>query len=116
MAGMLTPFLVVGELLFAVAGWTAAKTWGSSIQQGTSKAFFIGATMAICAFIWDLEPNAATALFEFWPHPTLVQLVSVEVVYGAPFFFIHDISDFLLGIFFIPAAIPLVLKVYGGKS
>ena len=115
-AGMMTPFLVVGELLFAVAGWAAAKAWGTDIRQGTSKAVFIGATMAVCAFVWDFETNAATALFEFWPHPTLAQFIAVEVVQGGPFFFAHDVSDFLLGVFLVPVAITMVLKVYGGRG
>ena len=116
MAGMMTPFLVLGELLFAVSGWGAAKIWGSNIREGSSKALFIGAVMAICAFAWDFETNAATAFFEFWPHLTMKEFVLTEVFQGGPFFFPHDISDLLLGIFFIPAAIPIVLKVYGAKS
>jgi uncharacterized membrane protein len=115
MAGMMTPFLVAGEIIFAVAGWAAARAWGTSIRQGTSKAVFVGALLAICAFVWDFETNAATALFEFWPHPTLTQFIVVEVLQGGPFFLLHDVSDFLLGIFFVPAAIPLIMKVYGGR-
>lgn len=115
-AGMMTPFLVAGEVIFAVAGWAAARTWGTNVRQGTSKALFIGATMAVCAFLWDFETNAATALLEFWPHLTMTEFIYTEVLQGGPFFFAHDISDFLLGVFFIPAAIPLVLRVYGGKT
>ena len=114
-AGMMTPFLVLGELLFAVAGWAAARTWGNNVRQMSSKALFIGATMAICAFVWDFETNAATALFEFWPHLTLNEFVYTEVLQGGPFFLSHDLSDLLLGVFFIPLVIPLVQKVYGAK-
>ncbi len=115
-AGAITPFLVAGELMFAVAGWAAAKTWGTNIRQGTSTAVFVGATMAICAFLWDFETNAATALLEFWPRPTLAQFVGVEILQGGPFFLAHDISDFLLGMLLIPAAIPVVLRVYRGRT
>jgi uncharacterized membrane protein len=115
MAGMLAPFLVVGELLFAVAGWAAAKAWGNKVRPVSSKTVFIGATMAICAFVWDFETNAATALFEFWPHLTLNEFIATEVIQGGPFFLSHDISDFLLGVFFIPIAIPLIQKIYRVK-
>ncbi|HUI86227.1 MAG TPA: hypothetical protein VLY21_03640 [Nitrososphaerales archaeon] len=114
-AGVMAPFLVGGELLFVLAGWGAARAWGTEIRQGTAKAVFIGATMAICAFLWDFETNAATALFEFWPHPSLSQLVAVEILQGGPFFLAHDISDFLLGMLLIPVAIPVILRVYGGR-
>jgi hypothetical protein len=116
MAGMMTPFLVLGELLFAIAGWAAAKAWGSDFRTVSSKALFIGATMAICAFLWDFETNAAMALFQFWPHPTLIEFLSTEFLQGGPFFLSHDLSDFMLGVFFIPVAIPLVQRIYSVKS
>jgi len=115
-AGIMTPFLVGGELLFVAAGWAAARAWGTDVRQGSLKAAFVGAVMAICAFAWDFETNAATAFFEYWPHLTLTEFIYTEVVQGGPFFLAHDISDLLLGMFFIPAVIPLVLKASGGRS
>ncbi|MDG6904290.1 MAG: hypothetical protein JRN20_00735, partial [Nitrososphaerota archaeon] len=64
----ITPFLVAGELLFAIAGYIASKIWGmEKISLLSSRNLFIGATMAICAFIWDFETNIATGLIALWP-------------------------------------------------
>ncbi len=117
-AGAITPFLVGGELLFATAGWGASRVWGRDVQPVSSKALFIGAIMAICAFAWDFETNAATALLSFGPHLTLDEFVLTEFgpAGGGPFFLAHGVSDFLLGMLFIPAAIPLVLKVFRGRA
>ncbi|HXW36466.1 MAG TPA: hypothetical protein VEJ36_00985 [Nitrososphaerales archaeon] len=114
-AGAIAPFLIAGELLFAAAGWAASRVWGTEVRQGSVKALFIGATMCICAFFWDFETNAATALLGYWPHLTVSELVLTEVA-GAMFFLSHDVSDFLLGLFFIPAAIPLVIKAYRWRA
>lgn len=109
MAGVMTPFLVGGELLFAVAGWGAARLWGRVIPLGSPYPIFIGATMAVCAFVWDLETNAATALVAYWPRLTAQNLLLTEA-YGTPFFITHFASDLLLGAIFVPLAASLILR------
>ena len=114
MAGMMAPFLVGGELIFALAGWAVSRVWGKQIRLGSHSSLFIGATMAICAFVWDFETNAASALLFYWPSITLQKLIITELV-GGFFFLTHDVSDFLLGTFFVPAAIPFILKVFNRR-
>lgn len=109
MAGAITPFLVIGELIFAVAGWAASKAWGRKLNALSPTSVFIGATMAVCAFIWDLETNAATALLEYWPQLTVKYLLLTELQ-GALFAVSHEVSDFLLGMILVPLVIAMVLR------
>jgi len=102
-AGAITPFLVAGELLFAAAGWWSSKYWRGP-GAVASRVVFIGAVMLVCAFLWDLETNAATALLAYWPGLTLGKLLLTEVA-GVPFAVPHEIADFLFGALVAPAAI-----------
>jgi hypothetical protein len=106
-AGAIAPFLVLGELLFAVAGWAASKVWGEKLSALSPTSVFIGATMAICAFAWDLETNAATALLANWPQLTLQSLVVYELQ-GSFFAVTHEVADFVIGTVFVPAAVILI--------
>ncbi len=111
-AGAITPFLIAGELLFALAGWSASRTWGDRVRNLSPNSIFIGATMAICAFLWDFEANAATALLATWPSLTMQSLIVFELQ-GIPFGLSHELSDFLLGALLVPAvttAIPRISK------
>jgi hypothetical protein len=114
-AGLMTPFLVGGELLFAVAGWATSKAWRGKFRPVSSYPIFIGATMLICAFLWDLETNLATALFQFWPSPTLWQYFldafGPQVI---PFTLAHEISDLAFGIVLVPMFIVLIPRVFRG--
>ena len=103
-AGAITPFLVGGELLFAVGGWWSSKTWGDRARPLSTPVVFIGALMLVCAFFWDFETNAATAFLEFWPALTLQKLLLTEG-FGVPFALVHEGADFLLGLIVAPAAI-----------
>ena len=113
-AGIVMPFLVGGELLFAAAGWWASKVWEDRSRILNPNSLFIGAVMVLCAFVWDLETNAATALIAYWPAVTFDKLVLTELL-GIPFALLHLTADFLLGVLFIPAAILLVPRVMKGK-
>jgi hypothetical protein len=104
------PFLVGGELLFALAGWWSSRVWGERSEILSPNAIFIGATMMISAFLWDLETNAATALIASWPGLTLQELVSFEGI-GIPFAIVHEAADFLLGMLFAPVVILLIPRV-----
>ncbi|MDV3293661.1 MAG: hypothetical protein LYZ70_05270 [Nitrososphaerales archaeon] len=106
-AGSITPFLVIGELIFAVAGWGAARVWGDRLQAVSPRSLFIGATMAICAFLWDFETNAATALIAYWPDLTLQKLAVTELS-GAVFALSHELSDFALGTLLVPLVVILI--------
>src|SRR5579863_4478687 len=60
--GYIIPFLVAGEVLYAVAGWAAAKAWkGGESSPLSERNLYMGAVLALCAFVWDLETNAGTA-------------------------------------------------------
>jgi MFS family permease len=112
-AGVVTPFLVLGELLFVVAGWAASRMWGKKLKVLSPSPVFIGAAMAICAFAWDFETNAATALLEYWPQLTIQKLLVTEMV-GAVFAISHEVSDFLLGMILIPLVIVLLPRIRRG--
>jgi uncharacterized membrane protein len=111
-AGALAPFLVGGELLFAAAGWGASRVWGKDGKVLSPTVIFIGATLAVCAFAWDFEANAASALIANWPGLTLGELFAYELngfVFPTPL--AHELWDFALGAFMAPAAILAVPRV-----
>jgi uncharacterized membrane protein len=114
-AGVLTPFLVGGELLFVVAGWAASRVWRVEGKAAPTASLFIGATMAICAFLWDFETNAASALIWNWPGLNLANLVAVEVAgFLFPVPLAHELTDLFLGAFLVPTVILLVPRVMRG--
>jgi hypothetical protein len=113
-AGAVAPFLVAGEILFAAAGALAARAWKPGGLGIGSKSLFIGALMLVCAFAWDLETNAATALIVFWPAISLRELLATEVL-GIPFAIPHEEADFLLGLLVAPASAALVPRMARGK-
>jgi len=111
-AGAVAPFLIAGELLFAVAGWGASKVWGTEKAGLSPTAIFIGATLAICAFVWDFETNAASALLWYWPKLTLGEVLGYELagfVFPTPL--AHELWDFALGTFMAPAAMLAAARV-----
>ena len=115
MAGVITPFLMGGELLFALAGWGASKAWGRRLQPVSYYPVFIGATMAVCAFLWDLETNLATALIEFWPSPTPGEyLVTAFGPLTIPFTLAHELSDLAFGVVLVPLFIVVIPRVFRG--
>ena len=116
MAGLLTPFLVGGELLFAVAGWGASRVWGLRPRIGSGYPLFIGALLVICAFLWDLETNLATALITFWPGLPASQILLT--MFGPPvipFYLFHEASDFAFGMLVAPSFILLIPKAFGRR-
>jgi uncharacterized membrane protein len=113
-AGPVAPFLIAGELLFALAGWGAARAWGRRLQLGSPYTIFIGAAMLICAFLWDLETNFAYALFAF-KSPTLYQFLWAAFnPLTIPFILAHEGSDFVFGVLLVPAFILVIPKAYRG--
>lgn len=115
LAGPIAPFLVGGEILFALAGWAASRVWGSRFQPGSYHPIFIGATMAICAFLWDLETNLVTALIQYWPSPTLGEyLLTAFGPMTIPFTLAHEVSDLAFGILLAPIFIVMIPRVFRG--
>jgi uncharacterized membrane protein len=113
MAGAITPFLVGGELLFAAAGWAASRLWGPKPHAVSERALFIGALLALCAFMWDLETNAATALIEYWPTLGIGQLVGTMFnPLTLVFALAHEGSDFAFGCLLAPSLILLIPKAF----
>lgn len=103
-AGAIAPFLILGELLFAAAGWAASRVWGAERRAICPTAVFMGATLALCAFLWDFETNAATALLANWPGLTLGQVFAYELAgFVFPIPLAHELGDFLLGTLLAPA-------------
>jgi hypothetical protein len=102
--GYVIPFLVAGEVIYALAGWAAAKGWRGEKSRLSARNLYFGATLAICAFLWDLETNAATALLTFWPSLTAQKLFATEAL-GIPFMISHEVSDLFTGAILAPIII-----------
>ncbi len=102
--GYIIPFLVAGEVIYALAGWAAARAWGGDHSRLSARNLYFGATLAICAFLWDLETNAATALLSFWPSLTTQKLLATEAL-GVPFMISHELSDLFTGAVLAPIII-----------
>ena len=116
MAGAITPFLVAGELLFALAGWGASRVWGPRPGIASRTPIFIGALLTTCAFLWDLETNFATALVAFWPNLSAPQVFLT--MFGPlviPFYLAHEASDLVLGMLVAPSFILLVPRAFGRR-
>lgn len=103
--GYMIPFLAGGEVLFAVAGWAASRIWSGEGRRLSARNVYFGATLAICAFLWDLETNAATALLEYWSRLNWRELVATELLGIWPFMIAHELSDFVTGALLAPVVI-----------
>ena len=111
-AGLIAPFLIAGELLFAVAGWAGARVWGAQRERTAFPSVFIGATLAVCAFLWDFETNAGTALLANWPGLTMGELFGYELSgFVFPFPLAHELGDFLLGTLLAPATLLMIPRI-----
>ena len=117
MAGAVAPFLIGGELIFAVAGWGAARVWGRGFRIASPQSVFIGALLAVSAFAWDLETNLATALISFWPSPSIGEyLYTAFNPFTLAFAIAHEGSDFAFGALLAPILILLIPKVAGSRA
>ncbi len=116
-AGYMMPFLIGGEVLFALAGYAASRIWGSpkDLKEFSEKNLFFGAILAICAFVWDFETNIGTGLLA--GARTLEGFLAWEIS-GIPFMIAHELSDFALGAVLAPIVIVYFYRVFGssGKS
>ena len=106
----MAPFLVGGELLFALAGYGAARVWR---REGRTypNPLFVGALLALCAFLWDFETNAATAMIAFWPGVTVSNFLATEFnPLTLAFTLAHEGSDFLFGVLLAPTFIVMITR------
>ncbi len=112
--GPIIPFLVVGELLFVFAGYVASKAWGGPNFRALSlESSFLGAVLAICAFVWDFETNIATGLLA---GATGFAPLMSWVIAGIPFMVPHEMSDFVLGSTLAPLAIVYSKRIIGRRG
>ncbi|HEV2226225.1 MAG TPA: hypothetical protein VGR56_05395 [Nitrososphaerales archaeon] len=112
-AGYIAPFLFLGEVIFALAGYSAARLWSGEPVFRSGKSLVFGGLLATCAFLWDLETNIGTALIASWPSVTTAK-VGLFILAGVPFMLSHEVSDFLFGMFFVPIVILLVPRLVPG--
>gem|GEM_PF-343722 len=103
--GAIIPFLVSGEILYALAGSWAGKVWKN---YGMFNPVF-GALLAICTFAWDVWTNFGTALIGFGFSLNMKELIATELL-GIPFMIPHELSNFVLGSI-SPAVIKGVAKL-----
>jgi hypothetical protein len=113
-AGPIAPFLILGEVMFAVAGYSAARFWSGGPVFRSGENFVFGGLLALCAFIWDVETQFGTALIAYWPSVTAAN-VGGTILFGVPFMLSHEVSDFLFGMLFIPIVIILIPRFVPGR-
>ena len=112
--GFIAPFLIIGEVVYAVAGSAAARIWSSEPALSPGKGAVFGGLLAICAFLWDVETNLASALIWSWPAVTVLKVMATMLM-GIPFMLMHEISDFALGLLFVPAAVFAAPRLAGQR-
>ena len=102
--------------MVAQAGWAASRAWGPPPRIVSTHSLFIGALLAVCAFAWDLETNAATALIAYWPGLRLSQLLyTMFNPFTLLFALAHEGSDFAFGTLVAPSFILLIPKAFGRR-
>ncbi|MGH9921108.1 MAG: hypothetical protein ACRD6W_19845 [Nitrososphaerales archaeon] len=110
--GYIVPFLAAGEVMYAVAGWAAAKAWAPEESPVSARNLYFGALLALCAFLWDLETNAGTAVLAFGRSLSLDKLAATEAA-GIPFMLPHEVSDLVTGALLAPIIIFYAKRVAG---
>jgi hypothetical protein len=90
--------------------------WKVQGRPVSPASLFIGATMLICAFLWDLETNAVSALIWGGAGASIGTVVVWEVsgfLFPPPMG--HELTDLILGVSLVPAAIALIPRVGRGR-
>ncbi|MDA4127289.1 MAG: hypothetical protein OK452_08850 [Thaumarchaeota archaeon] len=108
--GYIAPFLIVGEVIYALAGSAASRIWAKEQTFLSGKSVALGGLLAICALVWDLETEFGTALIAFWPSVTVVNYAATVLV-GLPFTLAHEVSDFLFGMLLVPTLILMIPRL-----
>ncbi|MDA4119230.1 MAG: hypothetical protein OK436_01455 [Thaumarchaeota archaeon] len=109
--GIIAPFLIAGEVIYALAGTFASRIWAGKLDFRSGTNIAIGGILAVCAFVWDLEVDAVTAVIAYWPALTLPKLLwTMFGPFTLVFTLAHEVSDFVFGAFLIPALIVIIPK------
>ena len=106
-AGAIAPFLLAGEIIFALAGWGASRIWGLEFNLKSPYPIVIGGLLTVCAFAWDFETNAATAMLGYSPSAFWVAVFGPQTLF---FIILHETSDFAFGALVAPVLIRLIPK------
>ena len=106
----IVPFLIVGELIYAFAGWGASRIWGNQLKNFSREGIYFGAIISICAFLWDTFTNFGTALPFIWNHLTFAAFIPFEL-FALWFMFNHEVGDLVLGSIFAPLAINYLTRI-----
>ena len=112
--GFIAPFLILGEVIYAVAGTFASRIWTGEPMFRSGVSVGIGGLLAVCAVLWDLETEFGTALIAFWPSVTLEKYVGT-VLLGLPFTLAHEVSDLVFGMFLLPMVLLIIPKFGPGR-
>jgi hypothetical protein len=113
--GLIIPFLITANVIYALAGWGASKIWGYQIKPVSELNIFFGSIMAVCAFLWDSFTNFGTALLEFGLRITFTKFLAVEA-FGIYFMIAHELGDFVIGSALAPIIIVYFLRVFGREG
>ena len=112
--GFIAPFLIAGEVVYAAAGSMSARIWSSGPSMNPGRGMVFGGLLTICAFLWDVETNLASALVAFWPTVTPLKVMTTMLM-GTPFMLMHELSDFAIGFLLVPAAALAIPRLTGGR-
>lgn len=113
--GLIIPFLVGANIIYALAGWSASNVWGYQIKPVSELNIFFGSIMAICAFLWDSFTNFGTALLDFGLRITVTKFLAIEA-FGIYFMISHELGDFIIGSALAPMIITYFLRVFGREG
>jgi hypothetical protein len=116
--GPIIPFLVAGELLYAVVGSISSQIVRTEGRPISSQNVLLGGILAACALGFDIETNAATAFIVSGVRTTFNEVLDYEFV-GIPFMIAHELSDFILGTLIAPPVIIYarkLLKIHDNRS
>lgn len=110
--GLIIPFLVGANLIYAIAGYGASRIWGHDIKPYSHLNMVFGSILAVCAFLWDTATNFGTAVIMSWPNVTFERFLLYEGA-GIIFMVPHEIGDFVIGSALAPVIIVYFLRVFG---
>jgi hypothetical protein len=104
--------LIIGEMVFAVAGSLLSNLWNRSLDFRVGKRYItrgllLGVTGLLSAFIYDIWTNAIDGLLIY----RSVEGIFIRITTGALFMIVHETSDLLLFIFAVPALIVAISRL-----
>ncbi|HKW05581.1 MAG TPA: hypothetical protein VJN71_09810 [Nitrososphaerales archaeon] len=106
--GPIIPFLIAGEIIYAIAGALTSRVWGRIVNTRSAQNLFLGTIIAICAFLFDIETNVFTSIVVTGRLTVIGVLATIAT--GAWFMVTHELSDLILGTYLAPIAIVYFLR------